>query len=233
MGSRLLIDSRQWLFFDLGSTLIDEDEYLRRRDDLLYELIVAVDHELDESTYRCVLAENKSSLSQSVAKSVIERFVPDVEKWEELHRLYKQQLAPYAMSSRKLYADVFDALPRLAEQHHLGIIADQEVWVRRALEEIWRIAGYFRVIVLSDEIGMAKPDKRMFEQALLQAKCFPEQAMMVGDRPDKDIAPANSLGMVSIRMLRGMDFKTSPPRNELEVANFEIIDLEQLISLVS
>lgn len=229
----MLTDTRQWLFFDLGSTLVDEDEYLRRRDELLFELIAAADPTLDESTYRRALAEIKSSLSQSVAKSVIKRFVPDEEKWGELHRLYKQQLAPYATSSRKLYSDVPNALPRLAEQLHLGIIADQEAWVRQALEETWRIAGYFQIIVLSGEIGMAKPDKRMFEWALLQAKCLPEQAMMVGDRPDKDIAPANLLGMVSIRILRGMDFKTSPARNELEVADFEILDMEQLISLVS
>ncbi len=226
-----LIEARQWLFFDLGSTLVDEDDYLRRRDRLLYELIASASGRLDADVYRQTLQTIKASLPQSVAKAVLRQFVPDAETQDRLYRLYKQRLSAVAATSRRLYGDVLPVLPALARAINLGIIADQDDWVREALDAQWHIAAYFKVVVLSGEVGWRKPDRRLFEMALSRANCQPERAIMLGDRPDKDIAPAKRLGMTTIRIRRGLDFGSNQPRDALEEADFEIKDLSQLFSL--
>lgn len=39
-----------------------------------------------------------------------------------------------------------------------------------------------------------KPDPKLFTIACAQAGCAPEDAVMIGDRLDNDIAPAKAIG---------------------------------------
>lgn len=45
----------------------------------------------------------------------------------------------------------------------------------------------FEMIAAFAELGMAKPDPAIFEWALKQADCSPQNAVMVGDRMDKQM----------------------------------------------
>lgn len=50
---------------------------------------------------------------------------------------------------------------------------------------------------------MSKPDLEIFRRALERADCLPENAYMIGDRPDNDIQPAAKLGMATIWVKQG------------------------------
>ena len=54
---------------------------------------------------------------------------------------------------------------------------------------------------------------------------------MVGDRPDNDVAPANKLGMKTIRILRGVAASYRPKRAE-EQADAVIQNLDALVGLL-
>jgi putative hydrolase of the HAD superfamily len=53
----------------------------------------------------------------------------------------------------------------------------------------------FDGLISSEEIGVEKPDVRMFQKACEQYELNPQRFMMVGDHPQNDLLPAQSLGM--------------------------------------
>ena len=71
------------------------------------------------------------------------------------------------------------------------------------LEEVQRprlerstIGGYFDVVVISEEVGAAKPDPAIFEAALARMGLPPrEQVLMVGDSLTSDVTGANRAGI--------------------------------------
>ena len=63
---------------------------------------------------------------------------------------------------------------------------------------------YFDVLVTSAELGVAKPDKLIFEKAFELAGCKPQDSVMVGDRLDNDIIPAKESGMKTVWIRKGL-----------------------------
>jgi FMN phosphatase YigB (HAD superfamily) len=88
----------------------------------------------------------------------------------------------------------------------------------------------FSQIVASAETGVAKPDPAIFRYALQQAHCSAQNAAMIGDRLDNDIAPANRLGMHTVRILRGLG-AYHEPRTLDEVPAYTIAALSELCDL--
>lgn len=73
---------------------------------------------------------------------------------------------------------------------------------------------YFHSLVTSEEMGVEKPDPRMFKEVVLRLGVSPGQCLMIGDNLKTDLIPARRLGMKTI--LTG-EFtplpKTIPPQN--------------------
>lgn len=109
---------------------------------------------------------------------------------------------PYDNQLEQLYVQVPQILEQLAQNYHLGLIANQANGLKDRLTS-WQIAKYFDEVISSAESGCAKPDLRIFEMALSQANCQPHQAVMIGDRLDNDIFPAKKLGMKTIWIRQG------------------------------
>ncbi len=69
-----------------------------------------------------------------------------------------------------------------------------------------RLTGLDRYIadwVISEEVGVAKPDPRIFSIAAERARMHIRGAWMVGDSPEADIAGANAVGLRSVWLHRG------------------------------
>ncbi len=56
-----------------------------------------------------------------------------------------------------------------------------------------------RAIFISDQIGISKPNEKLYVRACESVGVDPAQAMHVGDHPENDIAPAKSVGMFTVR----------------------------------
>lgn len=72
---------------------------------------------------------------------------------------------------------------------------DEEVW------EDWRrfgVADAIDAVVSSHSCGWQKPHARIFRRALDLAGARPDEAFMVGDRIDADVAGASRMGMRSV-----------------------------------
>ena len=81
------------------------------------------------------------------------------------------------------------------------------------------------------EEGVAKPDERIFELAMERADCSPEEAVMIGDRLDNDIAPAKRLGITTIRVLQGYG-KYSSPLSDYEIPDFTVSCLDEICGIL-
>ena len=57
---------------------------------------------------------------------------------------------------------------------------------------------YIDLMVLSDDIGVTKPDKRLFDYALEKTKANAETTLMIGDNYDADILGAYNAGWKTI-----------------------------------
>lgn len=57
---------------------------------------------------------------------------------------------------------------------------------------------YFSQMTFSDEAGVAKPHKQIFEQTLANLSCMPEEAVHVGDSEYSDIVGARGANMRAI-----------------------------------
>ncbi|CAN5286469.1 YjjG family noncanonical pyrimidine nucleotidase [soil metagenome] len=60
------------------------------------------------------------------------------------------------------------------------------------------ISGYFQHIIISEVVGVNKPDKAIFEHALNLAGATKEESLMIGDSLEADIRGALDFGMDAI-----------------------------------
>lgn len=54
-----------------------------------------------------------------------------------------------------------------------------------------------RAIFITDEVGIGKPNPKLFQRACDQVGVLPSESMYVGDHPLHDIDPANEVGMIT------------------------------------
>jgi len=84
----------------------------------------------------------------------------------------------------------------------------------------WDELGFghlFDAYVTSNSVGYGKPHRAMFERCLAALYARPDEAAMLGDRPELDIAGARALGMRSI-WKRPHDFVGAPrPKPTAEI----------------
>jgi FMN phosphatase YigB (HAD superfamily) len=134
--------------------------------------------------------------------------------------------AHWAYPAGSLYADVVPCLEELAGRYRLGVLANQPSHVRDALARDG-IDRFIEIWGVSDDLGLAKPDPRMFAHALQLAGEEPVHAVMVGDRLDYDVRPARQIGMHAVWMLRG-EAPDEPTPEQLAESDAAIRGLDEL-----
>ena len=92
----------------------------------------------------------------------------------------------------KLMPHAGEVLDYLHGRYTLSIVSNGFVEVQYRKIRNSGIAGYFDHIVLSEEAGALKPDKRIFEHALRLNDARPDETLMVGDLYQADIAGAQN-----------------------------------------
>ena len=150
------------------------------------------------------------------------RFLPEdeyedvVDRGRELWRYPPESLQP----------DVVEMLPVLAAEYRLGILANQERWIRDTMRRDG-IDRYFDVWAVSAEVGMDKPDPGIFEYALREAGATPDRCAMVGDRLDNDIESAKAQGLRTVWLLRG-EAPDEPSEEQLRIPDAAVRTLRDL-----
>lgn len=78
-----------------------------------------------------------------------------------------------------------------------NVATDRFAFQRRKID-VMGLTPLFDVIVLSGEVGVHKPDRRVFDYATRQLGVTNEDCVFVGDNPDADITGALNAGMEAV-----------------------------------
>lgn len=91
-----------------------------------------------------------------------------------------------------------DLLDRLSRKYLIGVITNGFTEVQYRKLRSSGLDRYIQRMVISDEIGIQKPDTRIFRYAEAATGATPESSVMIGDNPDNDIQGALDAGWHAI-----------------------------------
>ncbi|MHB1323233.1 MAG: HAD family hydrolase [Coriobacteriia bacterium] len=146
----------------------------------------------------------------------------EAEAVEIAHRVYDE----FGRSDRwAVYADVKPAFERLrAAGLYTGIISNWDSRLVGLLHGLG-LGDVLDVIVSSADVGLHKPDPRIFELACARLGVAPEQSAHVGDHHYADILGARAVGMQAVLMDRhGTACAENEPVSTLDVLD-EVLGL--------
>ena len=200
----------EWIFFDMGYTLVNEDgAHEVRISDAIKELsergIVVTSEQVWQEAYRF--------------GSMFKAPIPNALKYLGVKKVRKYSTE----EGETAYEDAREALLQLKTKYKIGIIANQPVGSCDRLKR-YGLLDCVDAVFESEALGLFKPDVDFYKYALNALSCAAENAVMVGDRPDNDIVPASNVGMHTVRIIRGF-FKDAP---DIVAPDHTIISLLQL-----
>jgi len=100
--------------------------------------------------------------------------------------------------------------------------------VRRLLDRAG-LLGFLEVQIFSDEVGVPKPDPKVFEAELGALSVVPGESVHVGDLRTTDVAGARAFGMGSVRICWHHDDRSEHP--EADVVAESHAHLRELLGL--
>ncbi|MDD4972736.1 MAG: HAD family hydrolase [Bacteriovorax sp.] len=112
-------------------------------------------------------------------------------------------------------------LEQLNGQYQLGIISNFSGNLATILNE-FSLASHFRFVLDSYHVGSSKPNPAIFNLALEKCKSTSKDICFVGDNIERDINPANALGMKTILI------SPTPQKSD---ADYTLASLEDLLVL--
>ena len=83
---------------------------------------------------------------------------------------------------------------------------------------------YFKEIVISGDIGVAKPDPKIFKITLDRIGVQAEQAIMVGNSLSKDVKGAQDVGMKAVWINRNINKNETDIKPDYEIRSINKLD---------
>ena len=195
------------VFFDLDHTLWD----FETNSDITFAYIfernrVSLDLERFTETYRPInrkywklFREDKVSKSDLRYSRLREAFdALEFEVGDDLIHTLSEEYIAFLSLNNNLFAHALDVLDYLRQKYSLHIITNgfDEVQHRKLASS--SLKPYFEHVVTSENVGVKKPDPRIFHYALEKAEALPEESIMIGDNYEADIQGALNVGMRAI-----------------------------------
>ena len=181
------------------------DEMIRIRDSVAEEL---------KGKVADLLAIRLEAFRRTLAHVGIE----DAALADRLHAIYRE----HRFGDMELYADVVPSLDALGERFEMGLLSNGNTPPERC-----GLDGRFSFVIFSEDYGLGKPDRRIFEIALKQAACSREQLVHVGDSLETDVAGAKNADVLSVWLNRdGVENQTDV------IPDFEIRTLTELTPIL-
>jgi len=196
------------IFFDAGNTLIFPN-YGKIRKNLARLGIRIEEEEFMMAEYRA-----KERLAQTL-KTVGEQAHPqplvlyfeiifqEMDLKEEELALIRELIASrgtIAQLFNNITPNTYTTLEELRRRGYtLGIVSNADGNLAKALDKLG-LKTYFSFIIDSKEVNCEKPDPRIFQLALNQARVKPSQAAHVGDIYPVDVIGARRAGILPILM---------------------------------
>lgn len=222
-----------WLLFDADNTLFDFNaaeahslqETLKTTDIEWSDEVLGIYREINHQAwtdYENGLLD-KSMIRHLRFEQLLERFKSAYDH-VALSEIYRTGLS----SSTHLMPHTMELLNAVKGRYRLGLITNGLVEVQYPRLKNTGLGDYFEVIVVSDEIGVAKPHAGFFDHAYdLMNRPDKEKVLVIGDNPVADIGGALSYGFHACwYKIPGVIRQPAQP------AHYEITALAELLNLI-
>ena len=204
MNKKLIVKD---IFFDLDHTLWDFDKNSMlafKRVFKKFKITIEFDaflkiYEPINVEYWKKYREDKVSKENLRRGRLIDSFIffdliYTTEKIDEIADAYIQEL-PF---DNHLFEGAVEILDYLILKYKLHIITNGFEEVQHKKLKNSGIDHYFSTVTTSEEVGLKKPNPKVFLTALNKANSLPAQSVMIGDSLEADILGANNIGMETI-----------------------------------
>ena len=227
---------KPFIFFDLGQTLIDEWSYVTYFDKLLFQTLNDYGARIDQRNYytlRNDLVRNRKFGSSGFLEiiSLMVRLILPQGYDSVIFNVLKTDLLENKRKLVRLFSQANYLIPLLSKKYSLGIISNNSSGSANLLHK-HDLDKHFKIVCLAEDIGFKKPHYKIFQKALLDSNSNVDSCIMVGDRLDIDILPANELGMKTIRTMDSL-YKIQEPVDKKETPLFTINSLSELPEVLS
>ena len=216
------------LAFDLDDTLYPESSYAREG----FRTVSAYmrkKYKIDAGKFYKKLVSTKTlTPSAKIFDIVLENYrLKDAKLVGKLIELYRAQTLKI-----RLFPGVKSMLNQFRKKYTLAVITEgKEVVQKRKINHL-KIAGFFDTILYTLDLGddFKKPSELPFKQLLNSHKIKPQEAIYIGNDPDKDFIGAKKIGMKTVRINQGI-FRGKITNKSTE-ADFIIGSIKELPSLI-
>ena len=164
---------------------------------------------------------------ESFERLVAEHLGPDPALAARLVASYRAA-APARLA---IFPDAEPLLERLGARYPLGLISNGPSELQRPKIEKFALERHFEVVLVSGELGIRKPDPRIFAMALEALGVSPAGCVFIGDNPTDDIAGARAFGLSAIWVNRG-DWRAPDPREADALPHAEVRELREIPALL-
>ena len=209
----------KWLFFDIDNTLYDSRKVAEKCRKNAIKAMVGAGLTAEET-------EAYDKLKKIVSKqgSNYEEHFDELVKFynkEKVRRIIAAGIVAYHNTKREKlvpYENVKETLVKLKKTYKLGIISNGlgvkqwEKLIRLGIDQ------YFEIAIISEEVGVEKPDIKIFQTAIRKTGCSAEECVMIGDK-ETDMAGKNA-GMKTVSV------------NPKIVGDYNINKFEEIITVV-
>ena len=214
------------IFFDLDGTLFHRAEahrrysldLINRRPDVFLDARREADLE-----FLTEAADDPAWNRRAFARRVAERYPALGMTHAELARDHAARLARFVEPD----AGISKLFASLADQRRLAIVSNGSSQVQRAKLAMLGLGELCPRAFISGELGIAKPDPRLFRMALEWTECRADEALFVGDDPAIDIAGAAGLKMTTCWVAGGRSYPLDLPPPDLTIDR--VAELEKIL----
>lgn len=179
------------VLWDLGGVLLRTEDPSGRR---FWEARLGlVPGQLERLVFECS-ASRAATLGRASAEEVWSEILVAL----RLPESERQSLRRDFFAGDRLDGRLLDCIRQLRSAYKTGLITNAWPEVRRWIDQEWHLTDLFDVVVISAEVGLAKPDPRIYRLALDRLEVAPQEAVFIDDAPE-NVAAASALGLHGLR----------------------------------
>ena len=216
------------IIFDLDNTLIDFMTMKNMSCDAAMTAMIGAGLNIDKNKGMKKLFELYNIYGME-EKTIFQKFLKEL-----THEINYEVLASGIVAYRRVRSGFLEPYPNVGKVLFelrrrgikLAIVSDAprlKAWIRLVSMKINHL---FDVVVTFDDTNEFKPSTKPFTIAFQKLNLKPHECLMVGDRPERDIKGAKSLGMPTCFA------KYGNPGASGSGADYEINDIKELLEIV-
>lgn len=190
------------LFFDLDNTLVDfrtaEFESLHLTYRAFYEDLTP------EHAFRDLFITINRSLWQAAEKGEMDTKLIRVQRFKEINYHLNATQCPdkiaqfylHHLAEKSTWLEMAkEALKALSACYKIAVITNGFSCVQRKKYALHGMDEWVSALIISEEVGVSKPDKRIFDHAFKEMDCTSSETLMIGDSLSSDYQGALNAGM--------------------------------------